>query len=67
MDSHFPKCHKFLFIATENSISSEDCQHEIELARLNEKNIIVVLLDNITIQELHSLNIESNEIINFDK
>ncbi len=55
MDESIPLTHIFLFFASNNSINSHDCQHEIELARKNDLIIIPIKAKELNWGELSKI------------
>ena len=52
MEENIPKCHILLFLASENSVKSEACLYELELAWKNNLGIIQIKNETLTWQDL---------------
>jgi len=56
MDNTVPLCQILLFIATESSISSKSCAHELQLALESNIDIISVVDDKLSLERLVQMN-----------
>lgn len=56
MNEFIPKSQILIFFASEKSIKSVDCKHELELAKLYNLPILPVIKESITVSDLSTLN-----------
>ena len=63
MRENVPKCQLLLFVATEGSLNSKDCQTELEIARNNNLEIVPIKDPNLGWDELTELGL--NRILTF--
>ncbi|TFF97194.1 MAG: hypothetical protein EU547_04985 [Promethearchaeota archaeon] len=56
MNEFIPKSQILIFFASEKSIKSVDCKHELELAKLHNLPILPVIKESITVSDLSTLN-----------
>jgi hypothetical protein len=60
---HAARCEAVLFLVSHNWLSSEWCRREYELARKLNKRIFVVLIEQLTIQELPSYLTQTHQAV----
>jgi hypothetical protein len=58
MNKTIPRCQLLIFFTTENSMNSNDCIHELNLARTNKLQIIPILGVGLKWEDLKDLNID---------